>query len=95
MTDGLPTQKVSNAECLSISRRLHAFCLNLIIHKQAGVDTINGQSKSIYWIETNKFWQKIISYIILYGPAHDMSELTHCGLVTPYGGSDLGHHWLR
>ena len=22
-------------------------------------------------------------------------ELTHCGLVTPYGGRDLGQHWLR
>ena len=21
--------------------------------------------------------------------------LTHCGLVTPYGGRDLGQHWLR
>ena len=20
---------------------------------------------------------------------------THCGLVTPYGDRDLGHHWLR
>ena len=23
------------------------------------------------------------------------SELTHCGLVTPYGDRDLGQHWLR
>ena len=22
-------------------------------------------------------------------------RLTHCGLVTPYGGRDLGQHWLR
>ena len=22
-------------------------------------------------------------------------ELTDCGLVTPYGGRDLGQHWLR
>ena len=22
-------------------------------------------------------------------------ELTHCGLVTPYGDRDLGQHWLR
>ena len=22
-------------------------------------------------------------------------SLTHCGLVTPYGGGDLGQHWLR
>ena len=22
-------------------------------------------------------------------------ELTHCGLVTPYGERDLGQHWLR
>ena len=22
-------------------------------------------------------------------------SLTHCGLVTPYGGRDLGQHWLR
>ena len=22
-------------------------------------------------------------------------ELTHCGLVTPHGITDLGHHWLR
>ena len=21
--------------------------------------------------------------------------LTHCGLMTPYGDRDLGHHWLR
>ena len=24
-----------------------------------------------------------------------LSELTHCGLVTPYGDRDLGQHWLR
>ena len=23
------------------------------------------------------------------------NELTHCGLVTPYGDRDLGQHWLR
>ena len=23
------------------------------------------------------------------------SALTHCGLVTPYGDTDLGQHWLR
>ena len=23
------------------------------------------------------------------------SDLTHCGLVTPYGDRDLGQHWLR
>ena len=23
------------------------------------------------------------------------NELTHCGLVTPYGGRDLGQHWFR
>ena len=23
------------------------------------------------------------------------NELTHWGLVTPYGDSDLGQHWLR
>ena len=22
-------------------------------------------------------------------------NLTHCGLVTPYGDIDLGQHWLR
>ena len=22
-------------------------------------------------------------------------QLTHCGLVTPYGDIDLGQHWLR
>ena len=25
---------------------------------------------------------------------HNLS-LTHCGLVTPYGGRDLGQHWFR
>ena len=25
-------------------------------------------------------------------PAGD--ELTHCGLVTPYGSKDLGQHWF-
>ena len=24
-----------------------------------------------------------------------LNELTHCGLVTPYGNIDLGQHWLR
>ena len=24
-----------------------------------------------------------------------MTQLTYCGLVTPYGGIDLGQHWLR
>ena len=24
-----------------------------------------------------------------------MENLTHWGLVTPYGDSDLGQHWLR
>ena len=28
-----------------------------------------------------------------YSTAH--IELTHCGLVTPYGDRDLGQHWLR
>ena len=23
------------------------------------------------------------------------NEFTHCGLVTPYGGMDLGQHWFR
>ena len=24
-----------------------------------------------------------------------LDELTHCGLMTPYGDIDLGQHWLR
>ena len=24
-----------------------------------------------------------------------MVELTHCGLLTPYGDIDLGQHWIR
>ena len=24
-----------------------------------------------------------------------LNELTHCGLVTPYGDIDLGQHWVR
>ena len=24
-----------------------------------------------------------------------IAKLTHCGLMTPYGGMDLGQHWLR
>ena len=26
---------------------------------------------------------------------HASMALTHCGLVTPYGGRDLGQHWFR
>ena len=26
---------------------------------------------------------------------HADEALTHCGLVTPYGGKDLGRHWFR
>ena len=25
----------------------------------------------------------------------EANQLTHCGLVTSYGGRDLGQHWLR
>ena len=25
----------------------------------------------------------------------DLNKLTHCGLVTPYGDTELGQHWLR
>ena len=28
-------------------------------------------------------------------PAPGINELTHGGLVTPYGNTDLGQHWLR
>ena len=35
--------------------------------------------------------------LVSFGTIRDMFEwsLTHCGLVTPYGGRDLGQHWLR
>ena len=26
--------------------------------------------------------------------SHSLDELTHCGLVTPYGDRDLGQQWL-
>ena len=26
---------------------------------------------------------------------YDVSGLTHCGLVTPFGDIDLGQHWLK
>ena len=25
----------------------------------------------------------------------EVNELTHCGLVMPYGGRDIGQHWFR
>ena len=39
----------------------------------------------------NWCWQSSISpYGIIMG-----DELTHCGLVTPYGHMEIGQHWLR
>ena len=32
---------------------------------------------------------------ILGNKYNENSTLTHCGLVTPYGGRDLGQHWFR
>ena len=30
-----------------------------------------------------------------FGVSLSYNELVHCGLVTPYGGRDLGQHWFR
>ena len=35
----------------------------------------------------------IIFFMVNIGPW--FNSLTHCGLVTPYGGLDLGQHWFR
>ena len=35
-----------------------------------------------------------VKIILEWGKSFDM-KLTHCGLVMPYSGTDLGQHWLR
>ena len=36
-----------------------------------------------------------LHYSLEDGMQEDVNGLTHWGLVTPYGDSDLGQHWLR
>ena len=38
---------------------------------------------------------KIVLLKFPYLPAPEVNELTHSGLVTPYGNTDLGQNWLR
>ena len=33
--------------------------------------------------------------MLILSPENKHVTLIHCGLVTPYGGIDLGQHWLR
>ena len=41
-----------------------------------------------------KWYKK--TYIFLFPTTHlEHHRLTHCGLVMPYGGRDLGQHWFR
>ena len=39
---------------------------------------------------TVEVWRWISNFIPLI-----IMDLTHCGLVTPYGNKDLGQHWLK
>ena len=52
-----------------------------LFHFQAG--------PSVIFIKENWF-ENIVCTMLAF-----LWALTHCGLVTPYGGRDLGQHWLR
>ena len=36
-----------------------------------------------------------VSYVLVLCALHAFSDLTHWGLVTPYGVTELGQHWFR
>ena len=39
---------------------------------------------------------EVHEHIMWYGASMIINMYSkHCGLVTPYGGRDLGQHWLR
>ena len=48
---------------------------------------IHVSKRSIYFNVDLSFVIHVIKHLV--------SRLTHCGLVTEYGGKDLGQHWLR
>ena len=72
----------------------------------SGVEDVFSGGRFLTWLLTSIQVQvQITSYFcyFLSGSMHEwkfkdissITMLTHCGLVTPYGGIDLGQHWLR
>ena len=37
----------------------------------------------------------MVTDLLIYHASRQAGQLTHCGLVAPYGDMDLGQHWLR
>ena len=48
----------------------------------------NKMNRYVMYKEYDSYFCDLLSYIMA-------NALTHWGLVTPYGDSDLGQHWLR
>ena len=49
----------------------------------------------VIWTTRKRYGISVFSRMSNIIRCNRCNELTHCGLVTPYGGRDLGQHWFR
>ena len=97
---------VTKAPFIYFSNRAISYFAKLCLRSfesQSYLSSVNTAELHWYMLSKKLLWTRYLTFIGYIQHLHDVSviqkytyiQLTHCGLVTPYGHIDLGQHWLR